>query len=109
MADTLVAVQEGEWMQVGELVQEAVGSHSPQVCTSVMHVLTGYNRKHGHRYQAHIADRMVEEQNSARIVENNGTINHIENNQGPVNGDVKEQRFLMGNGMSGKQIEAKCG
>ena len=115
VADTLIAVQEGEWMQVGELVQEAVGSHSPQVCTSVMHVLTGYNRKHGHRYQAHIdclheaIDRMVEEQNSSRIVENNGTINHIENNQGPVNGDVKEQRFLMGNGMSGKQIEAKCG
>mgnify|MGYP005956361277 CR=1 FL=1 len=58
--------------------------------------------------QVQAIDRMVEEQNSARIVENNGTINHIENNQGPVNGDVKEQRFLMGNGMSGKQIEAKC-
>ena len=59
--------------------------------------------------QVQAIDRMVEEQNSSRIVENNGTINHIENNQGPVNGDVKEQRFLMGNGMSGKQIEAKCG
>lgn len=97
--DFLNAGDAGGRMNISELVDETVASCSASVCASVMHVLIGYNKKHGHCAEAHIdrlhdeINRLTKERNAPRTIENNGTC--ILNNQGPVNGDVKEQHNIL--------------
>lgn len=90
-----------EVVELRQVVDEAIATHDPDTCSSLLPVVSSLNAKTGHSCQLEV-DRLTceiyrlrAERNQPRRVENRGT--YIENNQGPVNGDVKEQKILLPN------------
>lgn len=90
-----------EVVELRQVVDEAIATHDPDTCSSLLPVVSSLNAKTGHSCQSEV-DRLTREiyrlraeRNQPRRVENRGT--YIETNQGPVNGDVKEQKILLPN------------
>lgn len=88
---------------VHHIVDEVIAAHDSDICKQSLVFLSRFNAKNGHVYQKE-ADRLVaeiyrlnDERSQPCRVDVSGT--YIENNQGPVNGDVHEQKlYLNGDG-----------